>query len=137
MDEAKRQFVAAWLTRAGQDLGAARVLAQAPEPYFGVALYHCQQAAEKAVKGFLVFHDQRPQKTHDIRKLVDTALSVEGGFFAWLTVAEQLTPYATKFRYVDDLVGAEPSREEFDAMFNAASKFYQFILSTLPSETHP
>ncbi len=137
MDEAKRQFVAAWLERASQDLGAARVLAQSSEPYLSVALYHCQQAAEKAVKGFLVFHNQRAQKTHDVTKLVDTALPFEKEFFAWITVAEQLTPYATKFRYVDDFVSAEPSREEFDTVFNAASDFYQFVLSALPPETHP
>ena len=136
MDEAKRQFVAAWLERAAQDLGAARILAQSSEPYLSVALYHCQQAAEKAVKGFLVFHDQRAQKTHDIKRLVDIALPFERGFFAWTTAAEQLTPYATKFRYADDFADAEPSREEFDTMFNAASDFYQFVLSTLPPETH-
>lgn len=137
MDEAKRQFVAAWLSRAAQDLGAARILARAPESYLGVALYHCQQAAEKAVKGFLVFHDQRPQKTHDIKRLVDMALPFEGGFFAWITAAEQLTPYATQFRYVDDLVDTEPSREEFDTMFDAASALYDFVLLTLPPETRP
>lgn len=137
MDEAKHQFVTAWLSRAAQDLGAAHILAHASEPYLSVAIYHCQQAAEKAVKGFLVFHDQRIQKTHDIKRWVDTALPFEKEFAAWTTAAEQLTPYATKFRYADDLIGAEPSREEFDAMVYAASGFYRFVLSALPPETHP
>lgn len=66
-----------------------------------------------------------------------TALPFEAGFAAWTTAAEQLTPYATKFRYADDFIGAEPSREEFDTMLDAASGFYHFVLSALPSATHP
>ena len=33
------------------------------------ALYHCQQAAEKALKGFLAFHDHPFRRTHDLREL--------------------------------------------------------------------
>jgi HEPN domain-containing protein len=58
MDEAKRELVQNWLTKAQRDLAAARKFSTEPDPYLDTAIYHCQQAAEKAVKGFLVFHDQ-------------------------------------------------------------------------------
>jgi len=35
-----------------------------------VAVYHCQQAAEKAVKAFLVHHGKTYERTHDIEVLV-------------------------------------------------------------------
>ena len=73
MDEAKREHVRAWLQKARDDLAAARKLAAPPDSYLEIAVYHCQQAAEKAVKGFLVFHDHRYAKTHDIETLVKEA----------------------------------------------------------------
>ena len=62
MNEAKRQLVQSWLTKAQHDLASARVLAASAEPLLDTAIYHCQQAAEKAVKGFLAFRDQGPRR---------------------------------------------------------------------------
>ena len=67
---AKLELVRNWLTIAYHDLAAAKKLSTGSDPYFDVAVYHCQQAAEKAVKGFLVFHDQPFEKTHDIGVLI-------------------------------------------------------------------
>ena len=56
-----------WLDRARRDLRAVRLLI-AGEVY-AEALFHCQQAAEKALKAFLTFHDQPFRKTHDLASL--------------------------------------------------------------------
>ena len=58
MDEAKLELVQSWFRKASHDLAAARLLAHAHPPLLDVATYHCQQAAEKALKGYLVFWDQ-------------------------------------------------------------------------------
>ncbi len=50
MDGAKRELVAARLTKAQHDLASARKLAEPPDSLLDTALYHCQQSAEKAVK---------------------------------------------------------------------------------------
>ncbi len=57
MDEAKSETMQKWLTIAQHDPASARKLAQEPEPLLDTAIYHCQQAAEKAWKALLVFHD--------------------------------------------------------------------------------
>lgn len=57
MDDPKIELVQSWLTKARNDLGSARRLTSDPEPYLDIAIYHCHQAAEKALKGFLVYHD--------------------------------------------------------------------------------
>jgi HEPN domain-containing protein len=60
---------AAWLQKAGQDLRRVeRCLADEP-PDVEDALFHCQQAAEKALKAFLTWHDQPFKKTHDLAAL--------------------------------------------------------------------
>lgn len=63
MDEATYELTRTWLVKARNDLGAARKLASGPGAYPDAAIYHCQQAAEKAIKGFLTFHSQRFEKT--------------------------------------------------------------------------
>jgi HEPN domain-containing protein len=54
MDDAKCELVREWLSIAQRDLVAARRLVTGNEPLWDTAVYHCQQAAEKAVKGYLV-----------------------------------------------------------------------------------
>jgi len=50
MTDAKAQLVRGWLTKAQHDLDSARVLAANAPPLLDTAIYHCQQAAEKAVE---------------------------------------------------------------------------------------
>jgi len=53
MDDAKRDLVHAWLIKALNDLRTARAVGNLAEGPLDTAIYHCQQAAEKALKGFL------------------------------------------------------------------------------------
>lgn len=61
---------------ARQDLDAARVLGAAEPPLLEPALYHCAQAAEKALKSVIVDGKLTPQKTHDLTTLRTVALTV-------------------------------------------------------------
>jgi HEPN domain-containing protein len=135
MEEAKRELVQIWLVKAQQDLAAARKLSADPDPYLGIAIYHCQQAAEKAVKGFLVFYDRRFDKTHNIEALMSLAVPFEEQFSSWRETAQLLTPYAGMFRYPGERL--DPDRPEFEQALKAAEELYQFVLSLLPPEVHP
>lgn len=132
MDDSKLKIVGSWLEKAGRDLDAARKLASPPDPQFDTAVFHCQQAAEKAIKGFLVFHDRRFSKIHDLEVLVDLATEFEAGFQSWLDAADDLTPYATIYRYPGDIDAPEPS--EFDDALKNAEGIYTFVVSLLPGE---
>jgi hypothetical protein len=92
MDDAKRDLVRAWLLKARNDLETARQISDLPDGHLDAAIYHCQQAAEKAVKGFLAFHDHRLERTHDVERLVGLAAAYEAGFATWVNVASLLTP---------------------------------------------
>lgn len=132
MDEAHRELVRAWLSKAGSDLGSARKLASEPDPYPDTAVYHCQQAAEKAVKGYLAFHDQPLKWTHDVAALVQEAILLEPRFSASLDPASLLTPYAARFRYPDEVL--DPSREELAEAIGAAEEILRLVLSLLPAD---
>lgn len=77
MADAKVELVKNWLTKAYHDLETAKVLSKVKEPLLDTAIYHCQQAAEKAIKGFLVFHDIEFEKTHDVSGLIELSIKTE------------------------------------------------------------
>jgi HEPN domain-containing protein len=130
--DAKRALVRNWLKKARRDLLSAKRLTRGNDPYLDTAIYHCQQCIEKSVKGWLVYHDQSFEKTHDIRLLVTLASEVEPKFTEWFDAAEQVSPYATAYRYPGELL--EPTEEEFQQAFKSAGQFYNFICSLLPIE---
>jgi len=124
-----------WLIKAHHDLTTARKLSADSDPIFDTAIYHCQQAAEKSLKGLLVFHDQRFDKTHNIKTLLQLAIVYEPKFSRWLDIAPELTHYGIAFRYPDIVM--EPSRAECEQAMENAANIYAFVLSVLPTETHP
>ncbi len=80
MDDTQLALLLSWLTKAANDLKSARILSEAPDGPMDTAIYHCQQAAEKAVKAFLVSRGVAPEKTHDVRKLTLQASGFESQF---------------------------------------------------------
>jgi HEPN domain-containing protein len=112
MDEAKRELVQSWLAKASHDLEAARLLGSDQTGLLDIAVYHCQQAAEKAPKGYLVAWDVRPGKTQDVGRLLGKAAEIEPEFGTWLDAAQRLTPFATEFRYPG--VDEAPSQEDYE-----------------------
>ncbi len=99
MNEAKRQLVQSWLIKAQHDLASADVLSQSHLPLLDTAIYHCQQAAEKSVKGFLVYCDHEFERVHDVEALIRAALPYEAGFASYAGTGRMLTPYSRTFRY--------------------------------------
>ena len=130
--DAKRALTRKWVMKARRDLLSAKKLARGKDSYLDTAIYHCQQTAEKVIKGWLVYHDLSFEKTHDLRLLVTMASEVEPKFTSWFEVAEQVSPYATAYRYPGEIL--EPTEEEYLQAYKAASEFYQFICSLLPAE---
>jgi len=130
--DAKRSLTRKWIIKGRRDLLSAKKLARGKEPYLDTAIYHCQQTVEKTIKGWLVYHDLSFEKTHDLRLLVTMASEVEPKFTLWFDVAEQVSPYATAYRYPGEIL--EPTEEEYLQAFKAASEFYQFVCSLLPAE---
>jgi HEPN domain-containing protein len=69
-EDARIKDVRAWLSKARLDLRAAAHESSAPEKdMYGDVMFHAQQAAEKAMKAFLAWHDVPVRKTHNLEEL--------------------------------------------------------------------
>jgi HEPN domain-containing protein len=128
----KTTLVKNWLIKAIHDLAVSKKLKTDEEQYLDVAIYHCQQAAEKAIKRFLVLHGKEFPKTHDLRFLVQLAVSVNSEFVKYEDAADVLTPYATEFRYPGDIM--DPTDEEMDQGIKNAEEILHYVISLLTDD---
>jgi HEPN domain-containing protein len=121
-----------WSLNLSRRLLAAQKLSDDPAVYADVAIYHCQQSAEKAIKGFLILQDQSFPRTHDVRLLLQLAITVEPNLQTYEEASELLTPYATEFRYPSDVMN--PTEEELVEALENAEEIFNFVVSLLPDE---
>ena len=110
-----------WLRIVKEDLAAAKVLLKSE--LFSSVTYHSQQAAEKALKAFLVFKDRPVIKTHDLLKLLKLCTLIDCDFQKLFDAADRVNPFSTKFRYPDEF--SIPGLEEA----NFAIKYAQKIVT--------
>jgi HEPN domain-containing protein len=58
-----------------------------------IICFHCQQTAEKMLKGFVVMQNVRPQKTHDLVELRNLCETYEKRFHSIESECESLNQY--------------------------------------------
>ena len=136
-EERLAELVSAWLTKAQHGLIAAHRIASEDDTLLGNALFHCQQAAEKTLKGYLTAQEQATDKRLALNHLLSECATFEPSFKRWEADVESLTRLTSSFRYPDETPVAEPTRAEFEQAIAAAQRIYDFVLSLLPTETHP
>jgi HEPN domain-containing protein len=130
--DSKSELVKNWLIKSQHDLLAAQKLSGEPEIYADVAIYHCQQSAEKALKGFLILHDQTFPRTHDVRLLLQLAIGINPIFQQHQEASEILTPYATEFRYPSDVM--QPTKDELEEAIEKAEGLFGAVVALLSDE---
>ncbi|MGH9720123.1 MAG: HEPN domain-containing protein [Bryobacteraceae bacterium] len=122
-----------WLRRAHEDLQvAALTIAGGIER---IAVFHCQQAAEKAMNAFLTWHQKTFGKTHNLQILREDCERLDHSLSEVLKPADALTDYAVQFRYPG--ASHDPDSEEATAALGIAQKAYDEILRRLPAEVMP
>lgn len=107
----------------------------ADPPLPGEAAYHCQQAAEKALKGFLSWHDAPFGKTHDLAAIGGLCVTKDPSLESLCMRADRLSVFAWAFRYPGDPEG--PSRIEVVEALRLAREVFEAMLSRLPAELRP
>jgi HEPN domain-containing protein len=120
MGSEKWQEANGWLAKADNDLRAAEVDLAVDPPLVEDALFHCQQATEKAMKAFLTAHDTPFRKTHDLDELATECERIDPALRKSLDPARDLTVFAWQFRYPGGEV-APPVSEARDSLVLAQS----------------
>jgi HEPN domain-containing protein len=128
-DAARRADTLAWLRKAEGDLRAATVDLGAEPPLVDDALFHCQQAVEKALKGLLTWHDVPFRKTHSLEELGRQVVALHGDLRPLADRASLLSEYAWKFRYPGEV--DSPSIAEATEALALAREAHAAVLATL------
>ena len=125
----------AWLTKAANDLRAAEYEFGAVPPLLGDIVFHCQQAAEKSMKGFLTWHSVAFRKTHSLEEIGEQCLTIDGTLKPLIDRAVPLTDYAWRFRYPGE--PAEPPATEAQEALALAREVYEAVIGRLPKDVGP
>ena len=96
-------FYYKWLDKALCDLQAARLLLTYGGDAYNIA-FHCQQAIEKALKGYLLFRTGRHFDGHNLTYLCRQAIQLDPGVFSeYLDESASLNDLYIETRYPTDL----------------------------------
>lgn len=110
--DAVRRKVEEWIAVAESDrLTALACLAAIPP--LPTAAFHCQQAAEKLLKGYLVHADVTFGKTHDLGELGDAVVARFPDLAESIGLMGKWTVWNVAYRYpMDGIPEPEPSPDE-------------------------
>jgi len=100
----ENDIVSAWFRFADMDLDAAEVLQDNRPKHFEIICYHCQQAVEKYLKGYLIFKGiEKPPKIHDLIELCNMCTDIDERFDSILDKCYYLTQFGVQPRYPDEV----------------------------------
>jgi HEPN domain-containing protein len=114
-----------WLLKAKRDLDTADALLE--KAYYDTAIYHTQQCAEKALKGYCVYRLQPLIKTHDLEKILKVCINLDSSFQQLDLLATSLNGLDVRFRYPD--VEFEPEETEVIDAFNWSKQILDFVIT--------
>ncbi len=124
-----------WLDKALLDLQAARILMTWNGDTCNIA-FHCQQAIEKALKGYLLFKTGRHFDGHNLTYLCRQAVQQDEMFTEWLDESAALNNLYIETRYPTDLpvtIDEHTCRE----YFTMAENMFAAIRQELYDEGRP
>src|SRR5574340_828206 len=122
-------IVLQWINIAERDLIVAEQGLKNDPVITEIVCFHCQQAAEKYLKAFLVKHQIEFLKTHSIMTLINLCSKVDSSFKDKLSHADVLTDYAVEIRYPDEWY--EPTMEEAKEAYELALEVKKFVLERI------
>ena len=117
-----------WLLVANRDVRSAHACLGVPDPIPEAAAYHCQQAAEKLIKGLLVLARVPFRKTHDLEALRDLVVPRFPDLAGMIDRLVPLTDWGHVFRYPDFGTDPVPSPQELSDILNDIQRLTERII---------
>lgn len=123
------EAIQVWLRYADDDLEAAEILLTHDSPKISAAAFHCQQAAEKYLKAFLVSYNHQPPRTHNLEALLDVAVEYNDALEELYNAVVALAPFAVGIRYPGE--GISATEEDAARAMQHAKRFSDMIRASL------
>ena len=101
-------------------------------PLLDEAVFHCQQAAEKAFKGFLTWHGCTFRKTHNLEEIGEQCLAIDPSLHEFVDQAVPLSEYAWRLRYPGE--PAQPGSEEVAEALAIAGAVFEALATRMPAD---
>lgn len=122
----RKELVKEWFFIADKDLESAIFLQNMKPVPLEIICYHCQQCAEKYLKGFLAFKEEKIEKSHDLILLNKKCREYNIGFKEIEDECLRLTDYGINVRYPFHI-----NLTEYDMKLaiKDASKVKEFVLT--------
>ena len=119
-----------WVAKARNDLLDADNNLKAEEIPFDTVCFHCQQAAEKLLKAFLIGTGQPYPITHDLFLILERIMPLRREAGDLRDALAILMPYAVEIRYPDDW--HMPSESDAKEAREAAGEVLAWVKNALP-----
>jgi len=88
-----------WFMIADDDFDSAKILNDAVKKHREIICYHCSQAIEKYLKGYLVYNDIVPERTHNLYYLNTVCSEIDKVFETIKKECAVLTRFSSDVRY--------------------------------------
>jgi HEPN domain-containing protein len=131
MRKTKSDLVRGWLEKARRDLVIAEKELASASPFTDIVCFHAQQAAEKYLKAYLVWHGISFPKTHALEDLALLAAQQDADYLTLKDTVVVLTPYAVEARYPEF---DEPLLDDAERVVQIALHVQSLVLRKLSDE---
>ena len=95
---AKEKIAIEWFSKGKKDIDDAEFLLKNNRAAENIS-FHIQQAAEKYIKGFLIYNEWKLEKIHDLVKLIEEAIKIDKSFKQFIGPMRRITNFYFESRY--------------------------------------
>src|SRR4051812_23293256 len=113
-----KKRTAAWVKKAEDDHLVATILNRSRTPLHDIVCFHCQQCAEKYLKGLMEELGLHTPRTHDLEDLLNALLPHHPSLNPLLRGLLVLSSYAVETRYLDK----NATKREANSAYTRASR---------------
>lgn len=113
-----------WFEFAKRDLESAKFLVNMYPKPIEIICYHCEQSAEKYLKGYLIKNNNKIERTHDLVLLNNKCKAIDNSFNIIEDECIELVPYGVQVRYPYQL---EVNEVDMINAIKCAEKIEKFI----------
>ena len=131
MNDELKEYVLQWIEKADEDRLVVHQLFEAGSIARGTIGFHCQQAAEKYLKAFLIFHGIEPERTHNLEFLLARCSDIDVSFSAIELL--NLTDYGVEARYPGDFL--EPAVGEITGLIQVVDQIREKLMTRVTGKS--